>query len=63
MMVAMYSASHKLSATMRCFCDCQLIALDPSKKMTSVVLLRVSRSPAMSLSLKPISRAMPVPFT
>jgi len=48
---AMYFASQEDSATTLCFCDCQVMTLLPRKKRTPVVLLRVSMSPARSLSL------------
>jgi hypothetical protein len=49
--VAIYSASQEDRATTFCFADYQVIGLPPRKKMTPLVLLPVSMSPAMSALL------------
>ncbi|CAA0836930.1 Probable LRR receptor-like serine/threonine-protein kinase [Striga hermonthica] len=54
---ATYSASHVDNATIFCFSDCHEIGADPRKTSTPEVLFRPSMLPAISASLKTVSRS------
>jgi hypothetical protein len=57
---AMYSASQLEMATIFCFYEAQVTSLDPRRNTRPDVLFRSSKSPAKSLSLKPVMTSKPV---